>query len=93
MSTIRHGTQGSVKLLFDKHDNRHQAVKIYKKRKMDAFNLDAAYFEKSLMDQLGKHDNILNCESFYEDSDYILFIMDLMDKDMRDVINDMNVPL
>ena len=60
---------------------------------MDAFLLDAAYLEKSLMDQLGKHQNILCCDAYYEDSDYILFVSELMDKDVRDIMNDLNVPL
>lgn len=55
--------------------------------------MDAAYFEKSLMDQLGTHENILCCDAFYEDSEFILFVAELMDKDMRDVMNDLNVPL
>lgn len=60
---------------------------------MDVFSLDAAYFEKSLMDQLGSHGNISCCEAFYEDNEYILTVSELMEKDMRDVINDLNKPL
>lgn len=48
--TIRYGTQGSVKTIYDKIEKKKQAAKIYKKRKLDTFQLEAAYFEKSLMD-------------------------------------------
>lgn len=55
--------------------------------------LEAAWLEKSLMDQLGSHGNILGCDGYFEDGEYMLLIFELMERDMRDIMNEMNAPL
>lgn len=68
------------------------ALKIFKKRKMNFFGLNSAHFEHSLVKSLS-HTNIISIKGYYEDSDYLCIIQELMSSDLRALIVELNDPL
>ena len=72
LSTIGEGGQAIVKEGVDEETGESVALKIFKKRNMNFFGLNAAHFEYSVMDSLLDHDNILKTKCYFEDCDYII---------------------
>ena len=61
------------------------AVKVYKKKNMNIFALNSAYFEHSMMKDLD-HPNILKSTSYFEDANYIAIVQELMSADLRTIL-------
>lgn len=91
-STIGNGGQAHVKEAFDMEKQEKVALKIFKKRNMNFFGLNSAYFEHSMVKEL-KHQNILDNKGFYEDSDYLIIVFELMSTDLRGLITEFSVPM
>ena len=59
---------------------------------MNLFGLNAAYFEYSMMKQFS-HDNILGCSGYFEDSEYIIIVQELMSSDLRNLLCELEAQL
>lgn len=68
------------------------ALKIFKKRKLNFFGLNSAHLEHSIVKELD-HANILGCKGFYEDSDYLCIVSDLMSSDLRALLVELEAPM
>ena len=68
------------------------ALKIFRKRNMNLFALNAAHFEHFIMKSLD-HENILSCKGYFEDNDYIIIIYELMSSDLRSLLVELDAPL
>lgn len=55
---------------------------------MNFFALHAAYFEHSLVKELD-HESILGYKGYYEDSDYLIIVSELMSSDLRALISEL----
>jgi serine/threonine protein kinase len=55
-------------------------------------NLEAVLSERQFLEQVD-HENILNFTDFFEDGKHILFVMDYMATDLRELLYDVNMPI
>merc|ERR1712127_726786 len=74
--TIGFGGQATVKEAIDMEQNDAVAMKIFKKKNMNLFGLNAAYFENSIVKTLD-HENIIKTKGFFEDSEFIIIFYEL----------------
>lgn len=63
------------------------ALKVFYKDKMSLFDLNQAHSEYQLTKKL-VHPNILAQRGFFEDSNIICIVYDLMQTDLRDLLSD-----
>lgn len=67
-------------------------MKIFKKRKMNLFALDSAHFESTVVQSL-HHKNIIKTKGFFEDTDHIIIIYDLLSMDLRALLVELEGPM
>lgn len=90
--TIGVGGQAHVKEALDTKSKEKVALKIFKKRKLNFFGLNSAHFEYSIVKELD-HPNILSSKGFYEDSDYLCIVSELMSSDLRALLVELEAPM
>ena len=90
--TIGLGGQAYVKEAFDLEKNEPVAIKIFKKRRMSLFALDAAHLEYSVVKSFN-HKNILKAKGFFEDTDNLIIIYELLSTDLRTLLVELEAPL
>lgn len=81
-----------MKEAIDMETNEKVALKIFKKNQMNVHGLNAAYFEHSMMKKL-QHKNILACRGYFEDSDYLILVLDILSSDLRALLVELNAPM
>jgi len=59
---------------------------------MSLFGLNAAHNEYAIMNKMS-HDNILKTLDFFEDSEYIIIVYELMISDLRAILLELKCPL
>ena len=64
------------------------ALKVFKKKYMTPIALESAYLERSIMEKF-EHANILKLKDFYEDTDYMILVCELMSSDIRGVLQEL----
>ena len=67
-------------------------MKIFKKKDMDLQSLNEAYFEDTISKMLS-HVNILDSKGYYEDSNYLIIIFELMSTDLRELFMELKEPM
>ena len=72
-ATIGKGGQAHVKEAMDLNSKENVALKIFKKKKMNLFGLNAAYFEHSIAKMLD-HEHILKSKGYFEDNEYLIIV-------------------
>ena len=68
------------------------ALKIFKKKDMNLFTLTAAHLEYSLSQHID-HENILRTKGYFEDTDYVIIVFELMSSDLRSLLIELDAPL
>ena len=91
-NTIGEGGQAYVKQAFDSVELEYVALKIFKKEQMNLFAVNAANLEYNIMNSLG-HDNILKSKCYFEDSEYIIIVNELLSTDLKSLLQTMQAPL
>ena len=81
-----------MKEAIDRKNDDPVALKIFKKKDMNLFSLTAAHFEYSLATTFD-HDNILRTKGYFEDTDYVIIIFELMSSDLRSLLVELDAPL
>ena len=72
--------------------NEAVALKIFKKKSMSLFALNSANYEHSIMKQFD-HPNILKTKSYFEDTEYIIIVYELLSSDLRALLVELQAPL
>ena len=83
--TIGHGGQASVKEAIDMEMDDTVAMKVFRKKNMNLFALNAAYFEHTSTKNLD-HENIIKTKGFFEDADFIIIFYELLSSDLRSLL-------
>lgn len=92
LSTIGLGGQAYVKEAIDLESKDRLALKIFNKKKMSFFALNAAHMEYSIIKKL-QHENIIKAKSYFEDQDHILVGCELMSSDLKSLLVEIESPL
>ena len=92
ISTIGFGGQARVKEAFDVITKETVALKIFKKNSMSLFALNAANYEHSIMKQFD-HPNILKTKAYFEDTEYLIIVYELLSSDLRALLVELKAPL
>ena len=83
--TIGQGGQASVKEAIDVEMDDTVAMKVFRKKNMNLFAHNAAYFEHSTTKKLD-HENIIKTKGFFEDADFIIIFYELLSSDLRSLL-------
>ena len=78
-----------MKEAFDTVSQEPVAFKIFNKKTMSLFALNASRQEYSLMKQY-EHPNILKARDFFEDTDNLVIVCDLMCSDVRSLLDELS---
>ena len=92
LNTIGLGGQAYVKEAIDLVSSEPVALKIFNKQHMSLFALNAAHREYKIMKKV-QHENITQVKGFFEDTEYIIIVLELMTSDLRQLLVDCDEPL
>lgn len=90
LAEIGRGGQAYVKEAIDLQSHQHVAIKIYKKSKMTLDDLNAAHAENQITKNL-ESSSLLRRIGFFEDTQYLCIIFELMQLNLRRLLSRENL--